>query len=147
MKNIKIGIVAMVFLITVGFTFSIFAGKVNAVPQLPHTFYGKVKINGVNVPDGTVVSGWIGQTQYATTSSLMYLGDSVYSFNMLGDDPDTTSIKEGGINGETVLFKIGSNLATSTAIFSSGTNAVMDLNVIISADTTPPAAPSGVVVI
>jgi hypothetical protein len=35
-------------------------GEAWGVPPLPHTFYGTVKENGINVPDGTVIGAWIG---------------------------------------------------------------------------------------
>ena len=40
-----------------------------AVPPIPSSFYGTVKLNGSNVPGGTKVSAWIGGVKYAETET------------------------------------------------------------------------------
>jgi hypothetical protein len=103
-----------------------------AVPPLPSSFYGTVKVDGANVPVGTTVSAWINGVNYAETTVLPYNGDTVYSLDVPGDDPETPGV-EGGISGDTVVFYIGDQLADQTASWQSGTNVELDL-------THPPGA-------
>ena len=103
------------------------AGESWAVPSLPHIFYGTVKKNGDNVPDGTVIGAQIGGIQYATTMTTTFGGNSVYKINVPGDDDKTGSIVEGGVNGDTIGFTIGSDIASQTAVFSSGNLTNLDL--------------------
>ena len=104
--------------------------EVWAVPPFPHTFYGTAKKDGANVPDGTVISAWIGGTQYVTTETFTSGGDSVYSINVPGDDPETTAT-EGGVNGNTVSFRVGSDIASQTAVFSSGSLTNLNLTTVV----------------
>jgi hypothetical protein len=106
-----------------------------AVPQLPSSFYGTVKVNGTNVPDGTSVQALIGGKVYAETLTQTYQGDSVYSLDVTGDDTDTT-VQDGGREGDTIQFKIGGVVATQTGVFHSGTN----LNFNLTATTSTPVA-------
>jgi len=104
-------------------------GEVWAVPPLPHTFYGTVKKDGVNVPDGTLVSAWIGGIQYVTTTTLTFEGNSVYSIDVPGDDL-YTSITEGGVDGDTVSFRVGSDKASQVAVFSFGSITNLNLTTV-----------------
>jgi hypothetical protein len=99
-----------------------------AVPQIPASFYGTVKVNAANVPDGTSVQALIDGKVYADVLTQTYQGDSVYALNVTGDDTDTT-VKDGGREGDTVQFKIGGVLASQTGIWHSGTNVTLNLNV------------------
>ena len=106
-----------------------------AVPQLPSSFYGTVKVNGTNVPDGTSVQALIAGKVYAETLTQTYQGDLVYSLDVTGDDTDTT-VQDGGREGDTIQFKIGGVLANQTGVFHSGTN----INFILTASTSTPVA-------
>jgi hypothetical protein len=75
-----------------------------AAPPMPSSFYGTVKLDGANVPDGTVVSARINGVTYASMTAITYLGDTVYYFDVPGDDPDTSGVIEGGVAGNTVVF-------------------------------------------
>ena len=103
-------------------------GEAWGVPSLPTTLYGTVKKDGANVPDGTVVSAWIGGVQYASTSTFTSGADSVYSINVPGDDPETPT-KEGGVSGDVVSFSVGSQMVTETVVFSSGASMNLNLNI------------------
>ena len=72
---------------------------VEAVPPLPSSFHGTVKVNGAYVPAGTVISAWIDDVQYAQTTTELYLGESVYAIDVPGDDSSTAGIIEGGAPG------------------------------------------------
>ena len=101
---------------------------VKAQPPLPSGFYGTAQVNGENVPEGTIVGAWIDGVQYATTDTIMYEGFSVYSFDVPGDDPATSGLIEGGVAGDTIVFKIGDIEALQTGTWSSGSNVNLDLS-------------------
>lgn len=99
-----------------------------AVPPLPSSFYGTVKVNGSNISVGTIVSAWINGVQYAYTGSLLYQGDSVYALDVPGDDPATTAV-EGGAFGDTIVFQVNGRPAQQTGVWQSGTNVMIDLTI------------------
>jgi len=109
---------------------------VEAAPPLPSSFYGTVLVNGANVPDGTVVSAWIDGVNYVDFETITFEGASVYSFDVPGDDPDTPE-KDGGIEGDTIVFMIGSDTADQTATWHTGTNVELNLTA-----TSEPTAPT-----
>ena len=108
-----------------------------AVPPWPSSFYGTVKLNGSNVPEGTTVSAWIGGVQYADTETTTWEGDSVYSIDVPGDDPDMPG-KDGGVEGETIVFKIAGYTADQTGTWHSGTN--VELHLTVAETTVTPTA-------
>jgi hypothetical protein len=108
-----------------------------AVPPLPSSFYGTVKIDHANVPDGTLVKALINGQVYAQIKTLTYQGDSVYSLDVLGDDTDTTVV-DGGVDGDTIVFMIGEEVADQTGIWKSGTNVNLDLTASTQAPTVAP---------
>jgi hypothetical protein len=99
-----------------------------AVPPLPSSFYGIVKINGNSVHDGTLVRALINGVPYSETHTLTYLTSSVYSLDIPGDDPSTNGIIEGGKDGDIVHFEIENFLIEQTSVWHSGTNVEVNLN-------------------
>ncbi len=108
-----------------------------AIPPLPSSFYGTVKVNGQNVPDGTGIEAAINGQVVAQALSQTYQGDSVYALNVPGDDPDTAAL-EGGHDGDTIVFKVGGAQAEQTGTWKSATNISLDLSVSAAATLTPP---------
>ena len=108
-----------------------------AVPPIPSGFYGTVKIDGANVATGTIISARIGGIEYENTTVLLYGGDTVFSLDVPGDDPETAGIVEGGVQGETIAFFIGSVQANQTATWQYGTN--ISLNLTASSNHAPTA--------
>jgi len=102
--------------------------SVLAVPPLPSSFWGEVKVNGANVPEGTVVTAWIEGVQYASTTTIFHEGNSVYAFDVPGDDPSTLDVIEGGTQGQAIVFRIGNLVAHQSAIWQSGTYENHDLS-------------------
>jgi hypothetical protein len=100
---------------------------VSALPQLPSSFNGTVKVDGANVAAGTVVSARINGVQYSSSTVTTYLGDTVYFFDVPGDDPSTPSVVEGGVEGNTIVFSIGGTIADQTGIWHSGTSVELNL--------------------
>ncbi len=98
-----------------------------AIPPLPSSFYGKVQVNGKNVPDGTVVRALIGGNVYAEGRTQAYQGSSVYSLDVPGDEAGTQAL-EGGREGDTVQFEVGGVLAGQTGTWHSGSNTNLDLS-------------------
>lgn len=115
-----------------------------AIPSLPSSFYGMVKINGVNVPDGTVVQALIGGQVYAEVYTQTYQGNSVYALDVRGDDSETAA-QDGGREGDAIQFKVGGTSADQTAVWRAGTNVSLDLTASSSGPIpTPQATPTPV---
>lgn len=94
----------------------------HAIPPLPSSFYGTVKVDGVNVTAGTVVTAWINGVAYASATTFTNGSNVVYRMNIPGDDTSTTETIEGGTEGQTISFHIGSLIADQTATWTGGTN-------------------------
>ena len=101
---------------------------VNAAPPLPSSFWGRVLIDSANVPDGTEVTVWINGVQYARTTTLTWSGDSVYTLDVPGDDLSTPDKIEGGVEGDTIVFKIAGFDAVQMGVWHSGTNIELNLS-------------------
>jgi hypothetical protein len=99
-----------------------------AVPPLPSSFYGRVKQNGQNVPLGAYVSAWINGNQFAYSKTVLYQGDTVYSLDVPGDDASTPAI-EGGVQGDTIVFKINGLPLQQTGAWHSGQNVELNLTI------------------
>jgi hypothetical protein len=97
-------------------------------PSLPSGFNGTVRVDGVYVPEGTIVSAWIDGVRYAGATTVFYAGYSVYGLGVPGDHPDTPE-KDGGVEGETIVFRIGDLVADQRGTFNSGSNEHLDLTV------------------
>lgn len=115
---------------------AIFANPSSALafPALPSSFYGTVKLNNTNLPDGMVVQALIGDLMIAQGYTQTYQGDSVYTLSVPGDNTDTVAI-DGGREGDTITFKVGGILATETGTWHSATN--VPLNLTVTSTSTP----------
>jgi hypothetical protein len=115
-----------------------------AIPTLPSSFYGTVRVNGNNVADGTLIQALINGQAFAEGRTQTYQGGSVYVLDVPGDKTETT-IQDGGREGDTVQFKIGGLPAGQTGMWHSGTNVELNLSA-SSANTlvAPKASPSPV---
>jgi hypothetical protein len=117
-------------------------GTALAAPPVPASFYGTVTVNGANVPDGTEVTAWINGEQYGVITSQMFNGDSVYGpLDVLGDDPDTTDVVEGGVANDTIVFKVNGQDADQTATWQSGGGGALNLTASGGATPTPTPTP------
>jgi hypothetical protein len=118
------------------------ATPVQAIPPLPSSFWGMVKVNGVDVSNGTLIQALVGEQIYAEGYIQVYQGDSFYALDVRGDDVGTT-ILDGAIEGDTIQFKVGGLFAEQTAVWHGGTNVNLDLTVISSESiNTPQATPT-----
>jgi len=128
----------------------VWAGPVLAVPPPPHTFYGSVKIDGANVPNGTLITAYVfdgarivvcGETRTFTPAP-PFPQESSYAFNVNGDDNDPTlPEKDGAVDGDIVYFWIGEGasrtLAFETGVWHSNTTTNLNLTATAGATATP----------
>jgi hypothetical protein len=143
---IKISTLLMVCLISL-----LAASPILAIPLLPSSFYGIVKVNNANVPDGTVVQALIGGKIFAEGLTQAYEGDTYYSLDVPSDETGT-SRQEGGRDGDTIHFQIGGLLAEQTGTWRSGINVKLDLSAsspatLIPSQDTPTPIPSQTTII
>lgn len=133
------------FLCLLVFIASLFiASPALAIPPLPSSFYGNVKVNSANVPDGTLIQALIGGQVYAEGYTQTYQGNSVYALDVRGDDSGTATV-DGGREADTIQFKIGGVLADQTAVWHAATNVNLNLSASTSAPIlTPQATPTPV---
>ena len=101
--------------IALGICFILTSFLVSAAPPTPRTFWsqnGNSKYNSQSVPVGTVITAYDPQGilcgQFTTTTT------GQFSFDCVGDDPDTTGTDEGGSSGDTIVFYMNGNLASVT---------------------------------
>jgi hypothetical protein len=111
-----------------------------AIPVLPSSFYGTVKVNQENVDEGVLIQALVDGQVIAEGRTLIYQGDSVYSLDVRGDDSDTATV-DGGREGDTIHFMIGGVQASQTGTWHSGTNVGLDLSA-TSADPVDTAGPT-----
>jgi hypothetical protein len=95
------------------------------------TFHGAIRVNGENLPDGLLVVAWINGEAYASGYIWTDRGNSVYSLEVPGDDPDTPE-REGGREGDTVQFELGGVLADQAGTWHSRTSVQLDLTLLAS---------------
>lgn len=122
------------------------ATPAKAMPPLPSSFYGELKVNGQNLPDGSSVRALIDAQVYAEGYTETYQGASVYVLDVPGDDSSTTVI-EGGREGDTIQFEVAGVLAAETGVWHSGTNTRLDLTasageILIITQATPSPLPT-----
>ncbi|MGC8826548.1 MAG: DNRLRE domain-containing protein, partial [Anaerolineae bacterium] len=122
------------------------AGLALAAPPPPNTFFGTVLVNGVRVPDGTLITAYVldGTTPVICGTAFTFTPappgpqTSVYTVNVRGDD-DAVPGKDGAYEGDTVYFRIGpwenSVNADQTGVWHSA--ASTELNLTATAEPTP----------
>jgi hypothetical protein len=103
---------------------------------LPSSFHGTVKIDGENAPDDILILALIDGDAYALGYTQTEQGNSVYSLEVPGDDPDTPEL-DGGREGDRVQFEVDGVLADQTGIWHSGTNVQLNLTMSTSSTPTP----------
>ncbi len=98
-----------------------------AIPQQPHAILGTALLDGVRAPDGTLVQALIDGVVYDDFTVQNVAGyDANFQLQIAADDPDTP-LKDGGTDGDTIVFKIGDYVADQTATWSAGASLELDL--------------------
>ena len=95
-----------------------FPGIVSAQQAVPCFYYGTVTLDGQSIPDNVGVTAWIGDLSWAA-QRWSDGGQSWYGVEIPGDDVETPA-KDGGVAGDTILFRIGSSLANQTGVWQEG---------------------------
>ena len=111
--------------------------RVKAATPLPASFYGTVKINGENVPEGTIIRAIINSQVVATTQAILFQGETVYDIDVPADDPNTAAV-EGGQEGDIIRFMLAGFLVRETATWQSGTDTEFNLSLTANATLPPP---------
>jgi hypothetical protein len=99
------------------------AATSTVLPNPRSRFYGAIQQGGGPVPDGTVVSAWVNGNKVAESTTQTHLGQSVFAIEV---PPDTPS-NEGGVNGDTVVFKYNLATADQTGIWYTKTDQELNL--------------------
>jgi hypothetical protein len=99
---------------------------ISGPPPLPLSVWGVVRLHGISVSDGTIVSAWIDADQYAQTETFSVEQESAYSLTIPGDDPSTPE-KEGGAPNDLVHFKVDGFGAEDSILWQSGESLRLDL--------------------
>lgn len=88
--------------------FIISSTHLRAQPPLPSGFYGSLTVNGEPVSTGAVVSAWINNVHYPSDFTVTSIGK--YGLLLVnGDDPQTPGLKEGGVVGDIITFRVTIN--------------------------------------
>lgn len=103
---------------------SVFA--VSALPAIPNSFYGDVTVSDAPAADGTPVTAEIDGVEYISSTTISGTYGTYSAFRVPGDDSETPSVKEGGVDGDTILFYVGGELAGQST-FASGSSTNLDL--------------------
>lgn len=102
MQQHKYFILAILIILTIP------TSKAWAQPPLPSGFYGALTVNGDPVEVGAVVSAWIDGVHYPTDFTVTTEGEYGVLY-VSADDPDTPDVKEGGVPGDVVNFRVQIN--------------------------------------
>ncbi len=94
-----------------------------APPPIPCKVYGSVRVDGLNVAEGTPISAWINGVQYAESAIYLYNGVSTYTLTIPGDDLTTPDVREGGVAGDAIHFRVGEFIASQIAIWQGSSTA------------------------
>ncbi len=99
---------------------------ISGPPPLPIGVWGVVRLHGISVSDGTLISAWINADQYAQAETFSVQQESTYSLTIPGDDSSTPE-KEGGTAGDLVYFKVDGFRAEDSTLWQSGESLQVDL--------------------
>jgi len=98
-----------------------------ALPPMPSSFWGTVRIGGASVPLPGTVKARINGVQYAFTGVIESSGQTYYSLDVPGDDPATAGVIEGGVSGDMVVFYVNDQVADQSASWVGSTNVHLNL--------------------
>jgi hypothetical protein len=127
----------LIFLIALAALFIIpDAAFTESPPTPPCRFYGTVQLDGVPVPDGTVITAAVAGDTYTTITPEVKYGSSTYVLMLV--PLVGTSYDEGS----QITFKIGIYAADQTANWETGGNTRLDLSASIPPTPSPTPMPT-----
>ena len=107
----------------------------NPPPVLPSSFYGEIHFNDGGPVAGDLIEAYIDGVSGAAASSAIFADTGlVYTLDVPGDMAGTPA-KEGGVEGDTITFKINGR-AVATGIWHGATNTSLNIH-------PPQAVPGG----
>ncbi len=108
----------------------LFQNQATAQPPLPAGYYGTISINGQLAPVGTIIVPLIRGVAYPASDTVKTAGNYGLLF-VHADDPSTPSTKEGGVFGDSVVFKaitqLNEYIMTPSGAWASGVNQQLNL--------------------
>src|SRR3990170_8086401 len=119
---------------------------------LPHSFRGQITVNGANQPAGTTwvhaeIDGVLyGQDSTASPTSGGGYSGSEYALDVTGDQFEVTDPKQGGVNGDNIIFWVltggGANryVASQRGVFQEG-GGPTTLDLAVTTGTNPVSCP------
>ncbi|MCP3935137.1 MAG: DUF11 domain-containing protein, partial [Actinomycetia bacterium] len=96
--------------------------------SLTSSFFGTASLDGGAVPAGTTITATLDGVEIETASVFSSPKGSSFRIDIPGDLPETPS-DEGGVDGETVIFRIGNSEAPDQGIWRYGQVQRLDLTV------------------
>jgi len=103
--------------------------------QPPCRFYGHVRLDGLTVPDGTVITAIIDGDIHTTKTPAIY-GSSTYAIKI--EPPSGTFYN----NGTLITFKVGNYQVQETAVWEAGSNIFLNLLASVAPVSTPTSIPT-----
>ncbi len=103
-------------------------------PPQPSDFWGTIKIGGSDAPVGTTITPTINNIEYQTPFTITEaLGPGFYGLlSVNGDIESTIDVKEGGVNGDIIVFKAKVNndeyILYPNGTWQGGTTQVLNLS-------------------
>ena len=102
-----------------------------AAPIIPYNQYGLASMNGTNLPESSVIVGWIDGVKYSNTT-VNATGN--YDIIIPGDDITSglnNTIKEGGVDGDAIYFTYENAgivyYANQTSVYVNGSSVELNL--------------------
>jgi hypothetical protein len=92
----------------------------------PSSFHGSAKVNGSNVPVGTSISAWINGVEYASATTTLATGNSVYMLDVPRNPPEEAGMQASN-EGDTIVFHIGDLITSQTGTWRSDSDVQLDL--------------------
>lgn len=94
-----------------------------AAPPTPSHFYGEIHVLDNPPVVGSTIQAFVPGVVPAVGSATVTLDGTnlVYTMDVLGDDPDSPAVKEGGVDGDLITFRFGTRIL-GTRFYQSGTS-------------------------
>lgn len=95
-------------------------------PPLPSSFWGVLTMNGARIALSAELVAYVDDVACGKASLFLYQDTTYYSISVKGDDPDTP-IREGGVDGDVVQFRLNGVPLATTGIWVGSIVAQLDL--------------------